>query len=118
MIANKTAVIITGNPKYINNNTAKRFYAELKSFIESNGYKVEFDPGKEHTEPKKADLWIGHSRGADRLRFAPKDTKVIAIGCKGGINHPNDKAFEKGQIPDDNHFTLTNEMKSEILKQI
>ena len=66
---NKTAVIIKGNPKFIDNNKdADSFYEEIKSFLEDLGFEVSFDKGEPYTSPDKADLWIGHSRGADRLR--------------------------------------------------
>jgi GNAT superfamily N-acetyltransferase len=112
-----TAVIVKGNPKYIDGNAqADKFYGKLAKFVESKGYAVSFDPGTPHTSPKKADLWIGHSRGIDRLRFAPKGTATIAMGSpeiKGTINHPLDKAAV-GKTPTKHHYMLTSPMKDEL----
>lgn len=78
------AIIIKGNPKYLRNHKVKpmaeKFYAEIKQLLEAKGYEVEFDPGKPYTLPKIfAAVWIGHSRGIDRLRFAPQRVKTIAL---------------------------------------
>lgn len=115
----KTAIIIKGNPKFIENNkVAEKFYCDLKLFLESLNYQVSFDSGEPYTAPPVADLWVGHSRGNDRLRFAPKEILTIHISSIGGINHLKDKSLEKDQEPDEFHFILTKEMKSEIIKKI
>ncbi len=111
----KTAVIIKGNPKYVEGNKeAERFYNRIKKFLESLGYQVVFDSGFSHTLPPMADLWIGHSRGADRLRFAPKGVKTIALGVNlpRSINHPQDQVA----ISDCYHYIFTKEMKYKIKK--
>jgi hypothetical protein len=79
------AVIIKGNPKYLNKHKkwANAFYNEVKDILISQGYRVQFDPGKPYTVPTtKADIWIGHSRGCDRLRFAPKDISTLELKTK------------------------------------
>lgn len=133
LAAKKTAIIIKGNPKFIkNNNQAKSFYKKLKTFIEGLGYTVSFDEGKPYTEPEKADVWIGHSRGADRLRFAPKSTITIAVGSpeRNGINHPKDNAVDPKRFtiknknrfenfePNKYHYILSEEMKEKIEKKL
>jgi hypothetical protein len=111
----RTAIIIKGNPKFIEGNvSAENFYNDLRTFLEGLGYIVSFDDGESYTTPPEADLWIGHSRGSDRLRFAPKSTKTIALGIQGGINHPKDRAILPGQIPDEFHYILNDEMKNQI----
>ncbi len=135
----KTAIIIKGNPKLVNGNiSADIFYNELKSFLESLDYDVSFDPGEPYTSPPPAGLWIGHSRGSDRLRFAPKETIVIGLGVPESVegnsfpvvNHPEDqlahRIYKEGKIiknedtdvtlDDTYHYILTEEMKSEIIK--
>jgi len=113
--ANMSAVIVKGNPEYVADNPkAADFYAKLQAWLESKGYTVGTDPGEPYTEPPAADLWVGHSRGADRLRFAPEGTRTLSIGAKDGINHPDDNAMEEGQTPGDAHFTLTDDMLSRI----
>jgi GNAT superfamily N-acetyltransferase len=113
----KSAVIVMGNPKYIEGDSrADKFYAGLAKFVESKGYDVSFDPGTPHTSPKKADLWIGHSRGIDRLQYAPKGTVTIAMGSpdiKGSINHPLDRAAV-GKTPTKHHYMLSSPMKQEL----
>ena len=93
----KQAVIIKGNPDHIlasgtSPGLTRRFHGKLRKILESEGYQVSWDLGLPYTTPKAADVWIGHSRGADRLRFAPKGTTTIAIGSDtaGAINHPKD----------------------------
>lgn len=115
----KTAIIIKGNPTFVSNNAeADAFYHALAEFLRALGFHVSFDPGEPYTSPKSADVWIGHSRGVDRLRFAPDGIITIALGTEGGINHPLDKSLRKGDVPDSYHYILTEEMKGEIRKRI
>jgi|SRR3989338_9304631 len=109
------AVVIKGNPKFVENNSqADAFYKDLSDFLISLGYEVSFDEGEPYTQPQQADLWVGHSRGVDRLQFAPVHTKTVALGVKDGINHPKDKSLSPGQVPDEFHYILTEDMKEEI----
>ncbi|MCK9352166.1 MAG: hypothetical protein WCT49_03150 [Candidatus Paceibacterota bacterium] len=115
----KTAVIIKGNPKFITDNPdADRFYCEIKRFLEGEGYSVTFDHGEAYTQPPDADVWIGHSRGNDRLRFATGGTKTIMLSTVGGINHPEDKALSHGVVPDKFHYILTEDMKEKIKEKL
>lgn len=129
----KTAIIIKGNPKFIkDNDDADKFYDELKEFLEGLGYKTKLNAGRPYTQPAKADVWIGHSRGGDRLRFAPKNTKTIAVGYpeKGSINHPKDNATDPKRFhisnkdrfkdfePNKYHYTLSPKMKQQIIKTL
>jgi hypothetical protein len=135
----KTTVIIKGNPKFIRRNQkAESFYNDLKSFFEDHGFEVSFDSGRPHTVPKKAHIWIGHSRGADRLRFAAPSIIVLGIGVPESsnefffpiINHPKDKMvkrkYQSGKIIENKfgkfdgtyHYVLTKEMKKKILEII
>jgi hypothetical protein len=76
----KTAVIVTGNPLFVKGNpSAIRFYGEIEEYLKGIGYAVSRDPGDAYTSPPKADIWIGHSRGADRMRFAPKGTLTMTV---------------------------------------
>jgi ribosomal protein S18 acetylase RimI-like enzyme len=130
-----TAVVIMGDSNLIEDNKrAESFYEELGAFLEKLGFEVSFDEGEPYTEPEPADLWIGHSRGADRLRFAPKGTAVIGINVPQSdeevdypiINNPDDamskRKFDHGKLVrsswTDAHYTLTDEMKEELVKVI
>lgn len=77
------AVIIKGNPYYASREEKAgydRFYAEVRAILLRAGYdQVVFDDGAPYTVPPKADLWVGHSRGKDRLRFAPKGTRTLRL---------------------------------------
>ena len=115
----KTAIIIKGNQKHIKGKNS--FYLEIKKFLEKLGYKVKFDKGLPYTSPPKADLWIGHSMGADRLEGAkPKYAKeVLGIGVPFPskqnfkvINHPKDEV-NKGII-NNYHFVFDKKMKNKI----
>jgi len=133
----KTAVIIKGNSKHIDKNTAhlsRPFYAKLKGILESEGYKVSFDPGLSFTKPKDADVWVGFSRGVGRLRFAPEGTIAIAIGSSipNAINHPADakwqqkyKHLDMRNIPENErppipkeHLMITSSMESELRRRV
>src|SRR3989344_6468645 len=132
----KTAVIIKGNPKLVEGNErANAFYESLKVFLESLDFEVSFDSGEPYTQPPHADVWIGHSRGSDRLRFALPEVITIGLGVpesRGStdfpvVNHPKDEmaklVFQDGKIikeeavqmfDDSYHYILTEEMKEEI----
>ena len=109
----KKAVIITGNPELVNENPwATVFYQQLQDILTSVGYDVVTDPGEPYTEPPPADLWVGHSRGIDRLQFAPSETRTVAIGSPGEpgvLNHPLDDA-SPGNALGPAHYALTPEM--------
>jgi hypothetical protein len=89
-----SAVIIKGNPYYTkygrDADKYKKYYKDIASLLREAGYTdISYDDGEPGTEPRKADLWLGHSRGADRLRFAPKGTKTLKIDDyeEGGENY-------------------------------
>ena len=106
-----TAVIIRGNPKFIADNpAAEDFYAKLQKHMEQQGYSVTQDAGEPHTAPPAANVWLGHSRGVDRFRFAPEGTRTIGLGAPDGINHPDDTAMKPGDVPTAAHYKLTPEM--------
>jgi superfamily II DNA or RNA helicase len=106
-----TAVIIRGNPKFIADNpAAEDFYAKLQKHMEQQGYSVTQDAGEPKTVPAAANVWLGHSRGVDRFRFAPEGTRTIGLGAPDGINHPDDTAMKPGDVPTAAHYKLTPEM--------
>lgn len=113
------AIIVKGNPKYINipkiKPMAERFYNQIKELLEKKGFRVEFDPGEPYTSPKEeAVVWIGHSRGIDRLRFAPARIQTIALRTKDkGIG--NYKSFDV-QGEDPLHYELSDSDKEAISK--
>jgi len=137
------AVLIKGNPKYIDRPRPRAFYTAVRKLLERAGYTVTEDAGHAYTVPAAADLWVGHSRGVDRLRFAPPETRTLGLGAppREGIqvlNHPKDPSsiipldrFHKGvcgkeleALPGyqpgfhDNaaHFKITPEMRAALLK--
>lgn len=103
------AIIVKGNPKYLNNEKVKplaeALYAEIKKILEEKGYAVEFDAGKEYTQPREgAAVWIGHSRGIDRLRFAPKGVKTIELQT---MDHGKKYKSHDEQGLDPDHYRLS-----------
>ncbi len=136
-----------GNPVIINSakwrKLAASFYNDLGEFLMTLGFSVSYDPGEPHTLPKAANLWIGHSRGADRLRFAghkgaPNPEILIITGGLPGmtekgrpipaINHPkDDSARRRVKRPirklkearvNRYHFILTEKMKDQLRQTI
>ena len=114
-----TAVIIRGNPKFITGNlAAEKFYAKLQKHMEQQGYAVTQDAGEPHTVPAAANVWLGHSRGVDRFRFAPEGTRTIGLGAPDGINHPDDIAMNPGDVPAAAHYKLTPAMLKALSAQL
>lgn len=122
------AVIIEGNPKYIANNPlAIKYYNDIEAFLKANGVKsVMRDAGKDYTCPPKADIYIGHSRGAGRIRCLSQDEKYrfLRFGDPGGFIHPEDArwqaTFKPGsdESPPDCHYEFIAEQKTAILALI
>lgn len=111
------AVIVQANPLYTHNNSrAGKFYESLRKSLERKGWRVETDPGEPYTSPPRgARLWIGHSRGADRLKYAPErirtiDLKDLSHG-KDNTLHP---AYRRGAKPNAFHYVLTKKMREAI----
>lgn len=83
------AVIIKGNPKYIEDprvkSMADKFYAAIALILARGGMRVVFDAGEPHTVPQAgAAAWVAHSRGADRLQYAPPNVltlEIVADSC-------------------------------------
>jgi superfamily II DNA or RNA helicase len=73
--------IIQGNPDVIAQNKDKYddFYRQIENYVQTQGLTSAIDPGLPETTPPGGKLWIGHSRGADRLRFAPKGIKTLIL---------------------------------------
>ena len=112
----RLAIIIKGNPKYLRNHKVKpmaiKFYAEIEKILEDKGYVVEFDAGLPYTLPKVfAAVWVAHSRGIDRLEYAPNGVKTIALETKD-----HDKEFqtldERGLSP--LHYQLSDKDKQAL----
>lgn len=88
------ATIIEGNYAHkANDIKSTSLYPKLQKHLEGLGYQVSRDKGLPYTQPKAgSNVWVGHSRGVDRLRFAPKGVTTIAIGSNmaDSVNHPHD----------------------------
>lgn len=117
----RRAVLVTGNPAFIANNPdADRFYGQIESLLSDAGYETTRDPGEPYTAPEPADLWVGHSRGTDRLRFAPTGVRTVRLGSShpDAINHPDDTAVSVDGRPSVSHYTLTPEMVTALKRRI
>lgn len=119
------AVIIKGNPKFINNAVAQKYYADIEYFLKDLGYTVEFDAGADYTRPRQdADLYVGHSRGTGRYDFMDKRAKpkFLKFGSYDGIIHPVDAAWQAVTPPGTGtppieHFIFTDEQKAAIMEK-
>ena len=110
------AVIIKGNPKYIDRPSIKpladHFYNEIKIILESKGYEVIFDSGSDYTVPDEtAVVWIGHSRGIDRLRFAKSNIKTIELQTQDSTRTFTNND-EQGNDP--SHYQLSSSDKTKL----
>ena len=130
----RKAVIIKGNPKFVEGSQkklAEPFYNELKELLESKGYETSFDSGEPHTTPEAADLWVGHSRGQDRLRFAPEGTRTLAIDqyedraaerreenakamAAAGYANWKDYVESTGWAPPEEHYQVTDALRKAL----
>ena len=117
----RTATIITGNPEYIQGNPdADKFYGDIETTLKEQGLNVVRNPGLPKTMPRRSAVWLGHSRGVDRFRFAPQGQKTIPMGApyEGAINHPKDNAMLPGQVPDKYHFMFTPQMRDTLVNRL
>lgn len=121
------AVIIIGNPKFINTPEAKQYYSDIESFLKENGVdEVVFDQGADFTCPPMADLYVAHSRGCGRYRCMSRSDRFrfLRFGDLGGINHSKDTEFLKRwkpgstETPPPEHFQFIYAQKNAILKLI
>ncbi len=116
----KSVVIIKGNPLYTDTKEASLFYDDLENFLIGLGFDVYTDDGEISSEPPEADIWIGHSRGIDKLSYAPDGTITVKMGFPSdseAISHPMDDA-RPGKPPNEYHFVLSDSMKKELTYQI
>jgi hypothetical protein len=116
------AVIVRGNPRWADHAAeSERFYDDLAQVARDSGYDVSFDPGAAYTTPDPtAQAWIGYSRGADRLRFAPPGVRAIPVGSdrEGAINNPEDTEMRPGHAPLKAHYVLTDEMRRALVERL
>jgi DNA-directed RNA polymerase beta' subunit len=133
--ASRRAVIIKGNPNFVEGSQkelAEPFYNELKELVEAQGYETSFDAGEPDTEPEPADLWVGHSRGQDRLRFAPEGTETLAVDQyedraeerreetaklmeEAGHDNWPDFVDATGWAPPEEHYQVTDALREAII---
>lgn len=135
----KTAVIIKGNPYFMQGEYKEKydaFYDHVKSILLNVGYdRVMFDDGEEGTLPPRANLWVAHSRGKGRLKFAPFGTQTLilddyediskeynmelkAIKEKLGVTNMNEIPLSLRPIPRENHYTVNSKMQIALEKTI
>lgn len=134
----KSAVIIKGNPYYVEQgpdvDNYSNYYREIEEELRKAGYDdISYDRGDDYTTPKDADLWVGHSRGRGRLRLAPENTKTLALddyedGAEEysllvrkamrelGYGSLQDFPVEKRPRPGKGHYTVTDRMREALSK--
>lgn len=125
-MARLSAVIIMGNPKYLNTPIAKKYYADIETYLKQLGVnEIVYDAGEPMTcPPKGADLYIAHSRGCDRERCM-SDPKIpfVKLGDPDGVIHPADLKWHKEVIkfmpggnhtPPEEHFLFYKEQREAV----
>jgi len=91
-----SACIITGNPKYIENNPlAQSYYQEIETYLTTQGFAVTYDAGEAYTCPPKSDLYVAHSRGVGRSMCVKDDWRFLMFGDIDGVMHPKDRAYHR-----------------------
>lgn len=134
----KSAVIIKGNPYYLEQGpdveNYANYYKEIEDELRKAGYgDITYDSGDDYTTPRDADLWVGHSRGAGRLRLAPKGTKTLDVTQyedgieeykarllkemrEKGYSSMGEFPVEERTRPGSEHYTVTDRMREAIQK--
>lgn len=93
---------------------ADDFYRDLKERLEVLGWSVSFDEGLPYTVPSEdAQLWVAHSRGIDRLRFAPETVMTLAL--KTALDEKGLSADEIGIHPLHYQLSLDDESALQYL---
>ena len=121
-------VIIKGNLKW-DVEACNKMYNTIQSFILSKfpTTDIVIDPGLPLTIPDKtAHIWIGHSRGTDRFKWADKKTQLLGLGTEKSstykvVNHPHDNTIGKNiesTIPNSDHYMFTDKMQESIVDMI
>ena len=120
----KLVIVLKGNPCYVDNEPlATNFYNNIRYYLMFLGCDPIVLPGTPGTRPDRthpeARLWIGHSMGTERLRFAGRGVMKLMLGVPEGMHHPKDDACiikhcPKGWVPNEYHYALTEGMKAEI----
>ena len=133
-MSKQVACIIKGNPDRMigQEDLAKKYYNDIKEYLEYKGFIVIFDDGLPYTCPPIEDvsIWIGHSRGVGRIKCLSDDKKELfgKLGdLEGGINSEDkiwqlkmNKYFDKGvqppkeEQPPKDHFEFSREHKEEV----
>jgi len=121
------AVLIKGNPKFINTDQARNYYQEIINFLQNLGFKVEVNAGSDYTRPRQdAALYIGHSRGAGRYEFMDEKNqlKFLRFGDPDGIIDPVDRKWQAenppptNQHPPKEHFIFSKQQQDAILDKV
>lgn len=123
------AVIIKGNPKFIQTPLAKAYYHDIETFLKKVGFDtVEYDAGADYSRPRQdADLYVAHSRGTGRYEFMSNEAKkrFVKLGSLDGFINPVDAKWQKevwkpgtNIPPPDEHFKFTDIQKGGILKKM
>ena len=128
--------IIKGNPDVDVNNKKlyDKFYNDVAQYVINKGYIVGFDDGLPYTTPPGGKFWIGHSRGADRLRFAnefgaktlrlddyepeqnriEQQRKYDELFKKLNVNKISDVPIDMRPVPGPEHYTFNDDMKKAL----
>lgn len=115
-------VIIKGNPKFIKNRLADKYYLQIRQFLLTLGVKrVTFDAGADYTCPPKADFYVAHSRGVGRVDLCKSlgNHNSVKLGSLDGVIHPTDAEWQKVTppgtgTPPKEHFLFTEEQQQAI----
>lgn len=99
------AIIVTGNPLYLEHSDIKplahKFYSDIESRLVNKGFEVKYDPGHNMTLPDtSAQVWVGHSRGHSRLRFGPENIRKIYLKTNNELEgmHPDHYSLHTSDI--------------------
>lgn len=134
----RSAVIIKGNPYYTEQgpdvDNYANYYKEIEDELRKAGYEdITYDRGDDYTTPRDADLWVGHSRGSGRLKYAPEGTKTLDVtqyedGIEDykalllramldkGYSSVGEYPVEERPRPGPEHYTVTDRMREALSK--
>ena len=115
-------IIIKGNPKFINNEIAIRYYIKIATFLKKMGAKeVLFDSGEPKTCPPMATFYVAHARGCinSKQHTSLGGHNTVLLGTLQGVIHPVDAEWQSATpagtgTPPKEHFLFTKEQQAAV----
>ena len=115
----KVALILRGRKIDEYAQLANKFYSDLEDLLHSQGYAAVVLEMTSDIPKMRYDVVIGHSFSASRVHeVEPRVAITISDWRSGSINHPQDTATSSRGVVNQFHFTLSDDMKKQIVARL